>query len=752
MQFHQIKKFLVNHGEKIVFGLVTLGCISVIWSRMTVSPYDLLMSDGTVEHLDPAQYRGQMSEINDLLNSEDAVREKEKAKPISRLLARDIVAGIVAFAALTPEEWWAYVQPPPIGIPQTFREVRALDDKLNAANIPPQFRTRFGNAENLAVRAALGQVIVTATDSRWLNFPQPGSRRMLLYRKAIGSPHAELPPETRAKLQISPRAASLATADGRVRGGKAPAIAEEAGDGLNNYKLESNRADVKADRELSEIIDNHEDLLLETAWELVSDNMRVVKINQLTESDYESLFEDGLSPDLVEMSGEEIARYRAERGADAAQPAAKKDDATTTARAKRRQQIADLAAQQAAAREARAEDQSGKKTDAPQTYLFIDKDVNENMIYRYAVVAAVKPRYATDPDTVELIRAQNWDLYCELDGIDGVGDFAPAERLLEGALYEKTDEKAAGEHPARVLLKEFGKKSYGIAAPHLLEYIKPAYDEEAVAEYNAKDSADKTKANGPAALSLRNDKGRLTPLGWAYRNQEYCFADFVASDLVITPQEYDFSLLAVTGMPSDPLARVEVFKTAPNGDVWSTSIYVRPPVITTPLVQRDLLTKDANDKVVEPIQYLPLLDVYNSPKMSRVRPAAISETAYAKRVTAKGSVAARENVDFAPNWGLVEIRPYKVRQQIYTKDRQGEWRLTTESFLPSNDANNNYYALIIAEIKVADGAQRRVRRLFRPLTTRSDNDQKRYEYEYLWEYDIYQKNLAKEAARNRAGE
>lgn len=849
-----LKKIFFNHGEKILLVVIGLLCLSSIYRHVARPKNQLPLPDGKTTEIDQDDLRQKLKKVDDLIKSKDGKREEPEAEKVGAKFATELLAG-AASNDRNELQWTAYCRPAPIGIPQAFREAYNPDEK-EQGNIPPEFRTRLGNAEDVRVRASYGKIMITARDSQHLNYPLSGSRQMLIYRKAIGSAKDDLDPAIRAVLKESPRAQGLvddgegAAASGAAaqpqaapsagfnwgavaapqRRAETPSSAAAPEYSLEQYKLAINRKDLQADGDLNVITGNDDGLLFDSGWELVTDSMYVVKKGELSEDDVATIFKEGLNPDLVVMSEEQKAEWdKAQEAKAAAAKAAKKAEApaasltagmkSANTRAKPKA-IAIKPAQNAAAEE--------ETENAQNQYVFIDDTVKENMIYRYAVLAAVKPRM---PEKKEVdMDLGKWDIYCELVGIDKVGSFAPPQRMLRGLIFAEPgkggqggQENAAvdeGEETAMTLLPELNlKHERGVMGPTLLKFIRPAYPsaaEIAAAQAAAAPVADGDKEpakpgksgaasqdNGPKAKSLRDDGHRLSSLGWAYKNKETCFSDFVCSDLVLTPKKFDFAWVNVLSgdKGGESSARVRVFKIEDNGETYSAEFTVKAPALPRKVEWSDFLAKERNadgkEKFVRPLRVLSLIEVYNKDVLAQVVPTLLGEKKKGELVTAENSQAAareiarsamdsqaaadgpagkrgmpsfpgggdgaakaaasaaakvysKSEIDFASNWGVIDIRPYKVRQHIYRKDKEtGEF-----VYKQSNDIQT-LNAIVIAEIKTAEGVERRVRRLFKPLPSKPETDTTRYAYEYVPEPELEaqlkkQKEKEEAAAKGKA--
>lgn len=831
-----LKKILFNHGEKILLVVIGLLCLSSVYRHVSRPKNQLPLPNGKTTEIDQDDLRQKLKKVDELIKSKEAKREKPKAEEVSAKFAEEVFSG-VAVNDHSELQWTAYCRPAPIGIPQAFREAYNPEEK-EQGNIPAEFRTRLGNAEDVRVRASYGKIMITARDSQYLNYPLAGSRQMLVYRKAIGSAKDDLNPAIRAVLKESPRAQGLvdngedAAATGAVAakpqaapstgfnwGVAAPTRRTETVVGATQpefsreqYQVAINRKDLQADGDLGVIIGNDDGLLLDSGWELVTDSMFVVKKGDLSEEDVATIFKDGLNPDLVVMSEEQRAEWdKSQEAKAAAAKAAKKSEApapsitagmkSASTRAKPKAIVIKPVQKNAVEDEAE---------NAQNQYVFVDDTVKENMIYRYAVLAAVKPRMPEKKDVD--MDLSKWDIYCELVGIDKVGCFAPPQRMLRGLIFAEPNDAQApggqsnavdadGEETSMTLLPELNlKHERGVMGPHLLKFIRPAYPSAAEVQAAAaapsadkdatkpgKTSAAAAKDNGPRAKSLRGEDGRrLGSLGWAYKNKETCFSDFVCSDLVLTPKKFDFAWVNVISgdKEGENSARVRVIKIEDNGETYAAEFAVKAPTLSPKVAWHDFLKKDQGGKIVQPPEKLPLIAVYNKVmKMTKVEPVLLGEKKKGELVTAEnsqaearevarsvadsqaasagaagkkggqpsgpgnvgmktaGSVASKSKVlskteiDFASNWGVIDVRPYTVRQHIYRKDKNtGEF-----VYRSSSDINTALKAIIIAEIKVADGAERRVRRLLKALPVKPDTDTTRYVYEYIEEPELEKK-------------
>lgn len=789
-----LKQIMLKHGEKILLGVVALLCASSIYSHISRPSDELLLPNGKTERIDNTEFKQRLGAVEKVFNSKEARREKPQAEKVSAELAKHIASKDNLTVPTGSMEWQEYCRPAPLTIPQAFREARNPDE-IRKANIPAQFRTRLGNAEEVRVRAALGKIMVTVKDSASLNYPLPGSRQMLLYRKAIGSAKDGLNPELRKQLKDAPRAQSLKLADAAPAKAEAktatsaakPAVSWLGRDASKTVeeKTEEKQAfsrddyiqafrdkDVQADEDLVVITGDDDKLLLESGWELVTDSMQVVKKDELSAEDITEIFTNGLNPELVEMTPEQLDEYKkkkqeaeaaAKQKAAGAELAAAKDAVKLEAASKRVKPIAKKA------------EKKEKTADAGETeeracfqYVYVDENVKGNMIYRYAVLAAVRPRKPVEGTEVQKEDMKGWDIYCELEGVDNIGCFAPPQRELQGIIFTKPDKQDAdedetamtllGELPLEVYrdFKEITSARYqGVSGPHLLAYIEKAYEEGAdkVAENKPADGEKKKDGekeinvleNGPAAKSLRNDAHALLPRGWAYRNGEMCFADFVCSDIVLTPQEFDFTLVNAVAKNGDTPASVTIMihKTEENGEIYQDRFKVNAPDLPRAVEWKEFV-KQVDRKPVLPPQELSLIEVYNQEDLLKVKPASLGgvRTIKIKAATegdgaladaGKATAVESKTIDFSSNWGVLDVRPYRVLQKQYRKNNKTkEWEFSQDVVL-----GTEYQSVVIGEIKAKAGEQRRVRRLFRPLPANKETASMRTVHQYIPEPGVY---------------
>lgn len=767
-----LKKRLIAHGEKLLIAVILLICLVSLMARLSVPNDELTLPNKKTVRIDRETLRQRLQAVDEIFAKKGNNRDAPRPERISQKLLQEIIFGKLTIDSRIVE-WFAYCQPAPIGVPQSFREM----ERNTPQNIAPEMRTRFGNAQAVVVRATVGQVMITARDAPQLNYPEPDSRQMLIYRKAIGFAKDDLSPELRAVLTVSPRPAEILNSiAAELSGEKAAAPVSKTAPppktggawgganvaaapsnesptavefSLENYRNLVNKKDQQADEELDIITEGNDSLVFDAGWELLTDSMYTVKADNLNESEITTIFTQGLTPDLVEMTPEQLAEYNAKQKKKDEPASANKPTTPTIAAAKVSQRKRIEAVESKTAKTENT--QPTINADRPRQYVFVDKTAKENVIYRYAVLAAVRPRKPEEQ------KIKDWDMYCELVGIDSVGCFAPPQRLLSNVLFVKAKE---GEEVTEILPELPFERGRSVKSPRLLEYIKPAYDLEPpksktdaptkTATPEKEGDQETASENGPPARSMRDDRSRLTPLGWAYRNQELCFADFVATDLVLAPKEYDFVLR--TGA-SDKQAMIELYKIELNGDIIKGRLTITAPDWGAhKLKSTDFLVKGADGKVKRPPQWLTLPEVYNNAKFKDIALVPISgevpnaeffTPTEATDATAK-KTAKKGKANFTTNWGLLDMRPYRVLNVTESRDKKtGDWKKTSEVLMPPQ------FCAVIAEIKAAVGQPRLVQYLYQPIKRKANTDDKRYAAQILTEteVEIYERDKKKEAAK-----
>ncbi len=742
-----LKKFFINHGEKVVLAIVVIIFGYSIIKMVSHDSNVLDLPKGKSAKVNPEDILGDIKKAQNHLQANIKVMPDPQAEKVSYQLLGMILSGDIKNAKLNLE-WFDYIQPSPVGAPPLF----AKPEVKSAQNIPAQYRTRFGNPQNIQVFASVNKTLVVCRGSEYLNYPKPESRRMYLWRKAIGSGKAKLNVELRKTVLRSPRtepvvqteespAASSAsstkpanTMDGAPEG--APAEKTDtakkstglAGFGITfdqpvkqetqttenftyaDYKAKVENADLRAHKDMMTLCTPES--VITSAWELISPKMHVLKVEPTAET-IKEIMTNGINPDLVEMTESEIADYEAKKSAaekgekkkavkpKVVEPKTSADWDGIMAPTVTVKKAAEAAEEQAAPQE---------ETIQPKYYIYIDDSVQQNMVYRYAAIASLQPNNPP-AELMEKEEYSTWNIYCEVDGVLGLppegGAFAPVARFVK-----------------EIFEKEMSKKTKGVIGQHLpfeACYISGSSGSSAAAKPATKDASgeagktDTAQDTGPKVRIdlLRNDKGARTPLAWAYHNQENCFSDFVYTDVVLTPKEFEFELLGAFG-GNEAAVTLKVHKVEQSGETISSAFRITPPNPANSPVWSDFLKKDEGGKPVWPPKILSLTEVYN----------------------AKGNfdlVPIGENIprrgDFTSGWGVVEIRPFIVKGNVM-RFKNDEWSVIG----PIPEKKD--FAVIIAELNPPKGQPRRFARIYRPGPASKSPESRRLDYEYIWEPEL----------------
>ncbi len=735
---NSLKKILIQHGEKIALAVVILLCGYSLLGILSRNSKELELPGKKHATVDQEAIKNQIERVRQHLGSNDRVKPMPAAEKTSRMLAQRVLSGKEgSLQAIL--EWYPYVQNPPVGVPQLItKPVTPV-----GLNIPEAYRTRFGNPEGVRVYSSVDSIMVVAKDSKYLNFPEPGSRKMLLWRKAIGSGKDDLNPAVRASMMNSPRnetvagtedtsstdaatGAAPAAAAGGSRWGvvgaaeKQPAAAAEgskssAEDGnAEQYKERWQKADVRAFDDLKAVCTPSS--VVATGWELVTPTMYVLKTEPTAEI-LKKLMEEGLSPDLVEMTAEEEAAWKTQQEAKkkgtavvaAPKPAAPvaRVDWTGIMAPKVDVKAAPVAAPAVAVAAA---------AETPRYYVFLDRNIQQNMVYRYGLVASVQPRMP-EKEILEKKEYLGWDIYAEVCGITGVpptgGSFALPARMVKEVFETKMTAQAKGVAGVHLdFLPCYQPVSATAAAP----VATRAVDAEKPGE--ARETAKADNEPQVKRKELRGDKGTLTPLGKAFRDREPCYSDFVYTDLVLTPKEFDFDLRLVSKLDGANMqATIKVQKVEKDGTVKTATFMIPFVALPNSPTWNDFLAKDLKGNPFWPAKILSFQEVYGA--LKDLKPIAIGEK--------------RGQDDFTSGWGVVDARPFIIKGKRSIKNaRTGEWKQAPD--MPPQPG----MALILAEMNPPKGQPRRFLRIFRPATQVS-NDTQKYEFEYDWEPELTKK-------------
>lgn len=780
---NSLKNFLIQHGEKVVVAIIALICCVSIAGMLARDSKLLELPDGRVVTVDQNEIKSKLEQLRQHLTSNMRVFPDPKAEKVSHELARRILDGLNN-PAKTNLEWFAYIQTPPVGVPPLFSRPVPTEPR----NIPAEYRTRFGNPEDVRIMASVDSVLVLCKDSQYLNFPEPGSRRMTLWRKAVGSGKEQLSPEVRGLLLRSPRTESVAGKEelAQAAPAAAPAAAPDMpgapgmpGTGPKNtgamapatpapgaaapsnvnmlagffggnsgagtqaaaatgevtleaYKRNIADADQRALNDMMAVCTPAS--VVASGWELVVPKMYALKVEP-TEEILQQILEGKMSPDIVEMTEEEIAEYNAKKAASDAEKnaALKKEEKKPVAKTATLSwdDVITPKSGGATGKDA-AKDKAGQtdkaavvEQEGPRYYVYVDRNIQQNMVYRYSVIASLRPRMP-EKEILDKEEHAGWELYCELDGISGNppagGDFALPSRMIKPLIEKEMPAKRKGIEGVRLSFTP----CYLSASASAAASTKSAAS---AAGQPMDKPADTARANDDSVKvkrkELRDEKGQLTSLGWAYKHQEYCYSDFVYTDLVLTPKEFELELRAALGAPT-PQVTIRVHKVEKTGEMKVAQFTIVPEQLANSPVWSDFLAKDARGNPVWPPKILPLQDVYE--KLAGIKPKMIGD-----ELPNKG--------DFRTGWGVVEIRPYMRQGKVIRLDsKTGEWK-DGGAIPPFKE-----WAVIIAEVNPPKGQPRRFLRLFKPGPTPKDPAVRKYEYEYIWEPELNEKIEKKRSA------
>lgn len=735
-----IKKILIEHGEKILLLLVVLFCGASILRMVMRDPETLDLPGGKERTIRQQDIKRNLDKAQRHLVSNVKVMPSQEADKVSRELALRILSGKPTKSGVD-YEWLSYVQPPPIGVPPIFKPIPLIPP----INIPSEFRTRFGNPVNFQAITSLNKVLLVCKDSKLLNYPKEGSRRMLLWRKAVGSGKDKLHAAHRRELLRSPRDVNLAEVELAAAESEVKELSLVDADGVGASSRKSSSvsselgagwfADTKAStmvKDDSSDSDYSREMYLEarqvkelqafedmkiacsptsvvaTGWELVAVEMYPVK-GELTGEVLTSLLVEGYDPDVI-MLPEEMEKGLRDESAKEEKAEKKRKEPAKPKSAAKDMEWGEIIQPPIVRKKAVKKEEEVVEEIEPQYYVFIDDTVSENMVYRYAVVATVSPQAPPEEITANE-KYEGWDIYCEIAGIDGPpvtgGNFAPPARQVQPFIKS-------------VMSKEYK----GVSGPTLLKLMIPCYPKEQAGLSDEKVEVVTDAKNPPVrGQVLRDEKGRLTKLGWAYRHNEPCYSDFVYSDLLLTPKKYEFELrgaFAASGN-SPATTTIRVHKVQKDGMLVSNTFSIEPKPLKESLKWHDFLVKEDDGKPVWPPKQLPLSEVYA--KLGDIKPVVI------------GKDLGKKKGDFTTGWGVVEVRPYTVQGVVKKlKGEEGEEEWVQIGTIPAHTE----YAVIIAEVKPAEGQPRRFRRIHRQPKQPKD-PKRRYEYEFFWEPEIKQK-------------
>lgn len=708
----KLKEFLIAHGEKAVLGVVALLCLLSILGNVARNPRAMELPGGESTVIEIGKVDEKISEIESNLQSTTAVHPPRTAPAISRSIAHKAL-GRKTVEPRAARRWTLYVQPPEVTVPTPWKEQPV---EIVQTNIPPEFRTRFGNPVELAIRATPEGTVITVRDSEFLNYIEPGSRRYILLRKKVGFARDELNPRFLSALSRAPRTAPLSgESDAPQKGGETPepdrpstsrplfgrgggggrtaekqpedstTEKKKTGPERTEYFRQIDAVNIRAFSDMRTVMDPES--RMDTAWEVLTDDMPAVRDSIRADEIASTILRDGMT---------HVTTYMPEPEVDPADTPEPETPIEETVEEPVEQPthnpwgdgptilVVEDKSKKDEKKEAKVD--VGMRPDQLYTYTWLDTDIEENMVYRYAVLCTVQPRQVPKEVLTEL-ELTAFDIYAEVNGMSPYGDFAQPESIVQPLLEEWT-----------------ARKAKGVGGDFRIKF-EEAYPP--VSEWES--------MTNPMPRSLRDREGMLTELGRAYRRQESCYSDIVYSDLVLIPVEQQISVVSAT----EGTVSMRVTVTTPNGETQSRNFFVESSSPVPPILPTDWLEKEEDEEGNMVVKW---------PDYRILSPEEVYQDRVGTAPVQIGEVVrvGRDEFDFSTNWAVIDVRRFQTIRHTERLDRDGNWVPTTPG-VPVDQ-----WCVIVREVNVPEGRSPRVRRMYRQLPEPT-SDRIRYRYEHIFE-------------------
>ncbi|MBN2711367.1 MAG: hypothetical protein JXR97_02900, partial [Planctomycetes bacterium] len=648
-----IKKLIKQHGEKAVFAIIALLCLSSIYGIISRDSTELVLESGTYK-VNEDEINSAISKVKSHINSS---KEVWKAPEV-----QDTVKVIRDQLRVNPDtsgvdfEWLVYAKPPKTQVIETVFGGGTKPTSIPLAPPPPEFRTRIAPPIEWSLRVGEKGILITCKDSPAINYPVDGSVQVMIFKKAVGPARETLSPAQRESFSALSSGSSVEVAadensdSGSSIGGwggfefeavkeqpKANPDEELVGefdftiaDGMPTTAKEFLEGFIEKEKEVGK----HARMLVDqamqvpTQWTPVTAAMKSYD-DALTEEQIAEIIKTGVLPAAtvaVETKKDEPVKPKdtfnpfgePEPAAPAAAPAAVDSSKV----------FGDGAAATDCGEEAltvQAEEYQ------PKYYAFFDSKVDENTVYRYRMVAYCKTR-----DIPEAVRAKkDYQLYVPYTEMGNMGERRFALTRNEMADYIAR-EKSTPTIGAQGLL----------ARPAKISFI-PVDEEEGIAEFNVAGLREATNVK----------TGRRTERALLYA-KENCFSTFAYTDVVLTPLKRRIVLNSAMMDPkiNNRYESARITVESIKGMEKSSNTYN----MKVPADMRDIGWKHfmvmVNGKVSLDDNYSPVLM-----DLDKVYEPAIKQANMKlEEIGRNGEEIKGEKWDFATGWGLVDVRRCKV--------------------------------------------------------------------------------------------
>lgn len=679
----KLKRFLLYNGEKVVIGIVAAICLYVLYVRLFVPTDQLSVGDGEFYTVDRKDVAAQISKLRKVLKKKTPqLGHFEDTASVKDLIIRQVEQAQRPLAKVN-WNWLVYVQPP-----RPLDRIGLKEIVENVGKEPPAaVQTAFGKPVGWEVYVTKGKILVICEDSDFARWPLDGRFEVLLQRKMIGEGRPDLEPTDREELlsRVSGDKWGLYTPptedgdDNDAAGEARDSQKNEQGDGLgelfggrgeNTPRSAATTAEViNQDQAIDDYIFRERDIdakvrrialpesFVRSKWETVAGAARVYT----KKPNPETVFRRGLPREY-------------KRAASSKRTSRKRKKSTPTL-------LPDLGAlrptdEGPVDNDIMGGDDTGHKKEGEldlsvlnlpvykkHYYAWLDDTVSENVIYRYRLVARVKPKHIP-----EEIRARDefsqWLPVAELLDRKVVYTKPPSQAYLKiwKAVHGK-DLKAYKAFRAIAIPGAEFIKNRAAEKPSVLGSALPDPVHRYI--FNPKNGQIKVSLFGRSKfMPLMSKSGQPTKLlqqiRYIFKADErapdaWFYSDFAYTDIVLTPLGKRVLFRSVSkdslpaGAPEDavPLLRAKLFvEIVEDGEtVRSRKLMVDQPAATQKIKVTDWLKKGKNNKVIWSAETL---------EPERKKLAEVYEACKDLHAVRIGEM--QKGVDFKTEWELVDVR------------------------------------------------------------------------------------------------
>lgn len=784
-----IKRFFIEHGEKVVFGFVAFLCLWSFLSMITVSASRLALPDGKTYVVEPAEIEGWMRAIKTRMGSDRQYREMPPVDDVPGILRQQKMRGDLDVTPLDAS-WLAYQQPPKPA-PWVWRSIGGTGSTAPGGKaMPPyQYLTRIEAPTDWSVHVGPAGILIMCRGSSAITQPLEDEVNTALFIKRIGEGKDDLTKSIREEFLGRSTDGSVLGESDRSESSFGETGMEDGGfgdlgnfGGLGETEEEQPREDFfmeRGEEGTSEMESVYPWAAPESAPKSLSELQARLQKQEATAAANERLLVDPSTtiPTRWKVLTPQMKAYRYKpnpaailRSGKLPDPAAMPrsiEGSDTEGRDDAGQSPFFFGAGRPDSRGVGAGELGGNrdgegavgetgsvlppvKPHEPRWYVWLQKDVEENTLYRYRMVSYCKAKDL--PSELRMEPKYRWYTpYVEMGGMGG---------RFFGITTEAFGKFIESEQPV----------SGGIAT-----FVQPMPLE--------------TDANG-LVQGLRDPQSTLrTPLAEAYLKGN-AYSIFTYTDVILTPLKRRISLVSASGFSEEQYRyervsiKVEAIKDeelTDEGETTSTrtGTRTRPRPRSRPTPRRRDFDDDGmgGDEFEEQDDYRPsadveevdLADIVKSqsrtytlspipPVVEKVSPRSFlvvkdGKAVYGENQKPKlkslaevynpvlrggsppeigqdGERVAGELWDFATGWGLVDVRRANVIITFYKDAARTEFHNRTET--------KKAY-LVIRELNPPKGRAPRYKRVLHRLPVREDDT---YSIEIEWEPSLVEKAVA----------